>query len=258
MGYIGGLGTATQHVAAVRCRRERTKRRLESAKESELTRQTEERGGIFYHHQRQQHGQKASAVLLNEEEQRVQTLSAPARSCVHVMLSTGETATLQVPQYLLWRLCSTVSNTTVNGTTTDYACVEASKPCPNDCSGNGVCVYVDVNNIPLDACVLSSIFCRSQPVRVRHAGKTAAFRVRHRSPVQDLRDTVCTNLEAAASIQRCRQMSCMLASSASPTLWWTHRSSLAPGWWLAVAWLTPRGLPLPWRRGNHIAGRGAA
>jgi hypothetical protein len=210
VGIAGDSNTACGSLSTDETRK--MKRRLGSVRDTELTRIRWRKEAVFTSGGTTRIGTRSNGerrrllTLLNEEEQEVHRRYRRRLDAASiVVLSTGDTCdSASTTEVCASGSCSAVSNFTVDGSTTfNYECVEANKACPNDCSSNGVCVYVDVNNLPLDSCELSSIFCRSRcECESGFYGRDCSIEGEGAlASVQDLRDTVCTNLEAAASIQ---------------------------------------------------------
>jgi hypothetical protein len=88
------------------------------------------------------------------------------------------------------------------GTCQDNACVDSTKSCPNDCSGQGECLHYDVYNVLTDSCLSSNAFCKAQ------CNCTADFYGVDCSLTEDeylskleIRETLCANMYDAVSLQ---------------------------------------------------------
>jgi hypothetical protein len=94
------------------------------------------------------------------------------------------------------------SSECVAGTCSNSACVENLKVCPNDCSSQGKCVYVSVDDIPLDVCLASNSFCRAQCLcQTNFFGRDCSLNEEELLARLEIREGMCSNLLTSAALQ---------------------------------------------------------
>jgi hypothetical protein len=105
--------------------------------------------------------------------------------------------------------CSTANAATVcaSGKCSDSGvCVEQDKTCTNNCSfavsGNGHCVFYDVNNYETETCVVSDSYCRAAcACKSGFYGSDCSLTASELESLRSVRDALCVGLYKTLSIQ---------------------------------------------------------